>query len=363
LFSFYDENLEALWPSFQHVKLNIDVYVKNMNDLAFVRKDNPELGKMMVPAFFTEGLIPEVNQVLTSWQKPDRTVKDRLYYLNVENKTFKIHALTTKVWEEALKAELKTKWFETVMNEQILPVTDADAKKGVLRLMVSVGLGTKRELFIHEVSTNGITHGPKLPQIVIQTDNVDALETVTPQGLRPTGDVFLNIFDRTRGKVIITKGTSQAAELIYRHDTDTDILAGHLMTFENKGKRTSIIQSREKLVTVDHETNKKTERAKLRYSFLSQKLLSELYFPIIYKRNGEQAPGLYVDSTSITGNRVYLFEEQNGKLVMSIRNSILSPNNCRALNPQYSNEEGASEFVFLCLIDNKDWVIRTLPMN
>ncbi len=363
VFSFFDENLNPLWSSFQHIKLDIDVYVKNMNDLVFVRKDNTALGKMMVPAFFTEGMVPERNQSLTSWQRADRGVKDRLYYLNVENNTFKIHALTTKIWEESIKAELKSKWFDTVMNEQLLPVTDADAKKGIIRLMVSVGLGTKRDLFIHEVSTNGITHGSKLPQIVIQTDNVDTLQTVSAQGLRPSGDVFLNIFDRTRGKIIVTKGTAQAGELIYRHDAETDILAGHLMTFENKGQRTSVLQTREKLVTINHETNKKTERAKLRYSFLTQKLLSELYYPIIYKRDGAQSPGLYVDSTSITGNRVYLFEEQNGKLVMSIRNSILSPVNCRAMNPHYSAEAGASEFVFLCLIDNKDWVIRTLPMN
>jgi hypothetical protein len=87
-----------------------------------------------------------------------------------------------------------------------------------------------------------------------------------------------------------------------------------------------------------------------------------MYFPVIYKRNGALNPALYVDGTAVTGNRVYLFEEQNGELVSSIRNSIVVPRGCKSLNPNFSAASGSHEFVFLCL-EEKDFVIRTFEMN
>jgi cell wall-associated protease len=363
IFSFFDEDLKPLWPSFQNVRFELDLFVTSMNKIIFIRKDNSPLGKVMLPAFFTNGQLPLADQVLTSWDKQDRAKKNHLYYLNIEDKAFKIHALNHKIWEDGVRAELKTKWFETVELEQVLPVSETDALKGNLRVMMSVGIGTKRDLFISNVTIPGITRGNKLPQLVIQSDSVAPLVKVTETGFKNDGDVYLNVYDRTRGKIIITKDLAQESELIYRHDSQSDVLAGHLITFEEEQKKISIIQTRENLVSITQDSSVKiSQRPKLRYSFLSQKLLSELYFPVIYNRSGAIAPALYVDSTSITSNRVYLFEAQDGKLVLSIRNSILSPNNCRALNPHFSNELKAHEFVFLCQQD-QGWVIRTLPMN
>ncbi len=363
IFSFFDENLKPLWPSFQNIRFDLDLFVTSMNKIIFIRKDNTPLGKVMLPAFFTNGQLPLSDQVLTSWDKKDVARKNRLYYLNIEDSAFKIHALNTKVWEAGIKTELKTKWFETVELDQVLPVSDSDAKKGALRVLMSVGIGTQRQIFINNVTIPGIIHGSKLPQLVIQSDSVDPLVKVTETGFKNVGDVYLNVYDRTRGKIIITKDLAQESELIYRHDSQSDVLAGHLITFEEDHKKLSIIQTKENLVSIVQDSSVKiSQRPKLRYSFLSQKLIAELYFPVIYNRSGTLAPALYVDSTSITSNRVYLFEEQNGKLVMSIRNSILTPNNCRALNPHFSNELKGHEFVFLCQQDQA-WVIKTLPMN
>jgi hypothetical protein len=103
-------------------------------------------------------------------------------------------------------------------------------------------------------------------------------------------------------------------------------------------------------------------RPKLRYSFLSQKLLTELYYPVIYKRNGIQTAGLYVDATSMTGNRINLIEEQDGELVSSIRNSVLVPANCKALNPVFTAAKGSHELTFLCLEEDGP-EIRTIPLN
>jgi cell wall-associated protease len=363
VFSFYDENLKPLWPKFQNVKLNIDLFVESFNDLSLMKFDHPTLGKIMVPAFFTTGMLPKLDQKITSWDRYDQARKKRLYYLEPTESEFRVRSLSTNIWEAAVKAELKSRFNETVESEQLLPASDSDAKSGKLRVLVTIGLGTKRQIYIYTFDSKDMTHGEKLPQLVLQSDSVDPLHFITPNGVVRNGDLFFNIYDRTRAKLVSTRAESQLSEFILRHETDSDLIAGHVASFENGSKRFSIFQSREKLISVTTGSETKTSsRAKLRYSFFTQKLLSEMYYPVVYKRNGKLNPALYVDATAVTGNRVYLFEEQNGELIASIKNSVVVPASCKSLNPKFSETSGSFEFVFLCLED-KEFVIRSYEMN
>jgi hypothetical protein len=222
-----------------------------------------------------------------------------------------------------------------------------------------------RQLYIYSLKPDAATHGPKIPQLVLQTDGMNPLLKVTNEGLVTNGDVYFNIYDRERSKIITTKEKAQDAELIYRHASETDLILGQVAAFENGSKRTTVVQTREELISVTTNgsaAQKIGRRPKLRYSFLSQRLLTELYYPVIYNRDGNQNAALYVDATSMTGNRISLIEEQNGELVSSIRNSILVPGNCKAMNPVYSEASGSHELTFLC-VEEAGPEIRTLPLN
>lgn len=365
-FSFYNAEMKPLWPSFQDVRVTLDLTVANMNDLSFTRMDHPTLGAMMVPAFFTEGQLPKIDQTQDFFGRWDGSKEFRLYYLEpqVKEKAFRIRALTTTVWKENVKKELNSKWFETVLVENILPISVANAQKGELRVILSVGQGTKRQLFISTFDTKKTLRGKALPQLVLQTEGVDTLFSITPTGLDASGDAFLNIYDRSRAKLVTTKNAEQSSQLNYSHESETDIMAGHIVSFENGTEKFSVLQTRDELIGLSTINAKvtKSSRPKLRYSFLSDKVLSEFYNPVIYNRAGVQSPALYVDSTAVTANRVYLFEEQAGKLVASIKNSIIVPAPCKALNPVYSATSGSHEFVFLCLED-KVWFLRTYAMK
>lgn len=362
-FSFYNNKLEALWPSFQNVSVTIDLFIQSMSDLTFVANNHPKLGKMLVPAFYSEGQLPKIDQVVTSWDRLDLNKKKRLYYLEPQENVFRVRALTTNVWEDSIKKELKTKWYETVETEQVLPASAEDQKRGAVRALVTVGFGSKRKIMIATFTGKNTTHGAALPQLVLQTESVDPLMAVTAQGLQVVGDVYFNIYDRERSKLVTTAQEAQSGEFVYRHKSEFDLIAGHIASFSVGSKRFSVLQTREELVSVTRGAGEKvSHRPKLRYSFLSQKLLTEMYHPVAYERAGSLAPGLYVDGTAVTGNRISVLEEQNGALVSSIRNSIAVPGNCRAQNP-WTGATGAYDFVFLCLEANNEWTLRTYKMN
>lgn len=372
-FSFYNSDLSTLWADFQHVKVDLSVIADNFLNLlkdqsplpiSLVNYQHPKLGKMMIPAFITRGQLPKMDQVLTSWDRQDMGRKVRLYYLEPAADTFRIRAMTTKVWEDALKKELNSKWFDTVEVETLLPRSAEDARNGEIRALVSVGLGTMRQLYIYSFNPAVNSHGPKIPQLVLQTEGMNPLLKASPEGLLNSGEVYFNIYDRERSKIITTKEKAQDRELVFRHPSETDLIIGQIAAFENGSKRTNIIQTREELISVTTNGSQTSigRRPKLRYSFLSQRLLTEMYYPVIYKRNGVQAAALYVDATSMTGNRINLIEEQNGNLISSVRNSVLVPSNCKALNPMYSVASGSHELTFLCL-EEAGPEVRTIPLN
>jgi hypothetical protein len=145
-------------------------------------------------------------------------------------------------------------------------------------------------------------------------------------------------------------------------------MAGHIASFDKGADKFSVLQTRDELIGLSTINGKVTKsfRPKLRYSFLSDKVLSEMYNPVIYNRGGVQSAALYVDSTAVTANRVYLFEEQDGNLVSSIQNSLIVPASrdmaCKALNPSFSNASQSHEFIFLCLED-KEWSLRSYEMK
>ncbi len=229
VFSFFNKDGSPVWKDFQNVKVDLSVIVDNFLNLlkdqsplpiSLVSYQHPKLGKMMIPSFITRGQLPKIDQVLTSWDRQDMGRKVRLYYLEPQADSFRIRAMTTKVWEEALKTEIKSKWYETVEVEDILPRSSDDVKRGEVRALVSVGLGTMRQLFIYAFSPAKNAHGAKIPQLVLQNDNMNALLNVTPEGLMNSGEVYFNIYDSERSKLIVTKEKTQDRELIYRRKRD-----------------------------------------------------------------------------------------------------------------------------------------------
>lgn len=360
-YSFYDENLNDLWSGFQHVTLTLDVAVENLNDVFFLKMENSRFGTMMLPAYFTTGIISKIDQKITSWDRYDSTRKARLYYLNPEGNELKIRTLTHNVWEESLKTKLGLKWSDDIVLDQILPVSTEDARTGSLRVLVAAGKGSKRNLFVHKFNNGSDKAGNKIPQLVLQTEEIDPLLKVSGNGLETSGDVFFNIYDRTRAKLVKTSDVSQVGEYVLKRESDSDLIAGHIASFESAVGSFSVLQTREELVSISGN-DLVTSRPKMRYSFLSQKLLTEMYYPVTYRRDDVSRPALYVDSTAITGDRVSLFEEQEGKLVSSIRNSVFVPRNCKALNPYFSKEKKTFEYKFLC-DESQGFVIRTFELN
>jgi cell wall-associated protease len=362
-FSFYNHELNPLWSDFPSASLDLNTYVQSLNELSFLTLLHPTLGKIYVPAFFTEGKLPLIDQVVTSWDKPDNTKKNRLYYLEPFNSSLRLRSATTNLWEESIKKSLGLKWNEDVQVEQLLPVSSEDLAEGSLRLLVSAGIGSKRKIFITKFTTQEIRRGLPLPQLVLQTENILPLLQLNQDGFSSVGEVYFNIYDRERSKIVSTSSLNQIDNFIFKNSSEDDVIVGQLGAFAFDSELISILETREELIWVARGSeNIVLRKPKIRYSFLSQKLLAEMYSPVIIKNSSASVPALYADMTSVTGNRISVLEALKGKLTSSMKNSLSVPSFCKALDPQFNMELKVHEFILLCN-ENNEWIIKTLPMG
>ena len=101
------------------------------------------------------------------------------------------------------------------------------------------------------------------------------------------------------------------------------MIVGQLGAFAFDSQLISILETREELIWVARGSeNIVLRKPKIRYSFLSQKLLAEMYSPVIIKNGPSSVPALYADMTSVTGNRISVLEALKGKLTSSMKNSL-----------------------------------------
>jgi hypothetical protein len=341
----------------------LDFFVENLNQVSFLKKFDTTLGNYLTPTFFTNGEIPLLDQVLSVWEKVDKSRKERLYYLERIQDKFILRSPTHLGWEKAFRESMKLDWKDTIVFEALLPQTDHDLKRGEARILISYGRGSRRNFMISRFLQNELQRGNLLPQLVFQTESIKPLFYLNGEDFIKEGEVYFNIYDRQRGKLIYTNELNQVGEKIIKNETSDDVLINHLASYKSASSFVSILESREELIWLQHGVeNFEARRPKLRYSFLSQKMLSEIYLPVTIKDHDKLRPALYLDMTPLTGNRLSLLTEVNRKFTSTIKNSLSVPVQCRPLRPHFSQAQKIHEFVFLCQ-EGENFVIKTLPMD
>jgi len=361
-FIYFNADLSPLWRNYPAFDLYLDLYLSSMNDLSFVKVKDNELGWIRVPAFVTDGQLPQIDQNLTVWEKPSKDKKKRFYFLERHQTQFRVRTPTHAKWEKDLKEKTSFSWKDSVEIESLLPTSIEDFKKGQIRLLLSVGVTSKRKWFKIIFATKEIESGAILGPLILQTEEVKPLISLQDNKVESQGEVFFNIYDRERSKLIFSKDLSSVQEKKIELTKPYDIMVAHLGSFYNEKDFVSFLQTKEELIWLQiGEEVQQFERPLTRYSFLSQKNLSEMYLPITVKRAEKLQPALYVDMTSITGNRLAILDVKNKQLSSRINKSYSLPSSCKTLNPYFNSELNQHELVFVCL-ENQQWSLKILPL-
>jgi len=361
-FIYLNSDLFPLWKNYPAFDLYLDLYLASMNDLSFVKVKDDKLGWIRVPAFVTEGQLPLIDQNLTVWETPSKNKKKLFYFLERYQTQFRVRSPTHLKWEKQLKEKAAFSWRDSVEIEALIPSSLEDFNKGQIKLLLSVGETSKRKWFKVIFSSKELELGPVMSPLIFQTEEMKPLISLEQNKFESQGEVYFNIYDKERSKIIYSKDLGSVQEKKFQLTQSDDLIVGHLGSFIFEDHFVSFIQTKEKLVWLQNGAKVNSfERPLIRYSFLSQKNLSEMYLPITIKRAGRLHPAVYVDMTSITGNRLAVLDVKHQNLSSRINKAYSLPSSCKTLNPYFNTEMNQHELVFVCL-ENQQWSLKILPL-
>jgi hypothetical protein len=376
-YSFYNTELAPLYGENSNWRFRPDVIIDKLKDAKWIAVDVTGLGKVAVPLMIQENKLPEANQLTGAWDLRDNSVRTRLYYLSPKlidgNIELKTKVIDDNTFFAKLRSNLGIAKKDSLDYLGMLAQSKIDLNQGVARILISTGRGYSRKYFQMNLFGNSDYRLKNIDTGYIRLESrvinpIINLDGETPDyhfgnsliGFHSTSAAEINIFNKDDNS-----NHSLASTDIYSHSAKGDHLIGFLSNYVKNGEYYSFFQSRNNLIMV-----KKNQQGDLivkkkpviRFSFAGN-VFNELYLPIVTKDGDEFTPGLYVDGTQITANRIHTLTMKDDDLLSPIKYSTLVPRNCKVLNPTHFGASKSHAYTFICINNKKKIEFNFLKLN
>lgn len=354
----------------------------------FTRGQLPSGEKIALPVFVTAGKLSEEDQIFDPFQSKDNSYIRRIYYLQptLEDKSLVLKPRTfmnlnfVSEVRENFKSLIgpgiseKDTGIELV---SLLTQSPEEFKYGIVKGIVSYGLGFER--YNIEVSIKGdqyrLRHLKNVEmRLVGNAHHIHSnLDQVKDE------NAFVG-FETNSGVNITNVDQGQERADFYRLNTPYDRLVSFIHSYTFEGNKYSLFETIDDILLVVHNRDQVLEsRLNIaKYSYLPGVHMSALFYPLTTQYLNKTTPGIYVDPTTISGNRIYTMTIKDEKLIAPLNlsqnlpqvcgvqdggcglNSQSDTKYCLPMTPKKS-QDGRSYYMILCK-DKEEYFIKKIAI-
>ncbi len=371
-YSYFDQGGNPLFKEKSNWYFTPESVVLDLNRINFLHffpYQSDVLGKVAIPVQILNGTIPSSDQNPDPFEPKDNRKAAHIYYFEPKLEKDKIVVKTRIVdnWKflKSLRSRIGLSFNDSLYLLESIPQNKDDLKNGISKFLISAGKNYFTKSLILKLKENF---------------DVD-IQNLNTEEIHFEGSFFYPITDLTNGPLFrnglslfgvyndITMRSSGiekdrlAFTTLYRQNRQTDSLVGAMAAYKKGNTSFSFFQTKGHLKVLIHEPGKEDvvlSRPIVRFSFIPGELFSETFYPIIRGN----FPALYVDTTQISRNDVFILTIDNqGRLSSPIRYNLRIPENCKSLNP--SPQNGIFSFTLICQdqIEEKNWSLRFLEIE
>lgn len=337
-----------------------------LDDFLWINVNSPELGNVKVPLISKEWFVPEVDNTDDILDRMPNVPDDHLYYLNPVLKenaiTMDLRMIDSYNFREKLKVDLKIPYRNKLKVEKPLPQTKADIEKGQFKVLVSIGREFDKQYYqlnfksteqyeMKSVQTdsNFISQNAIYPVLDVASEQVNADQTL-----------FMTLFDRTKARLfrLDQQGQYERREFVTRDWSDP--VFQHIASF-NDEESISFLEARYHIYGIDKDG--RTDGLTInRDSSFPGVNFSETIEPLVVKSDNRPTPAVFVNSTLIFGERLYVMTMKEGKMTRPSALSVNLPERCVRLDPARL-ENDQSSFAMLCVNKADKVTFHYIPMT
>ncbi len=385
MFSYYDKDLNPLYGKYSQWQFRPenDYMLPRFQNIRFLSHHSEQLGKIAIPAFLTENVIPLADMEQDRFKRKDYSAKEHLYFLQPKFKAEQV-LLETRIIDndlflDHLRKQMKLQWYENISFTHGLTQDQNSFKEGRLNAILSVGNSYPAQNFIfsfhdvidgiasYEILDNqlqGLGHFSLNPMIRLDESAGPESKAHFYAGSSLVGFNSIRSVQMISLQSELPNKMGVSATTEYLRDDKLDFFVGFIAGYKKGDDLYSFFQTQGNLLLVKSNqmgVDKVFSKQVRRVRFLDKFLFSETFFPIAIKdKAGKLSPALFVNETEVSGNMVHLLTADEESLKAPIKHSVFVPSNCTAMNPIEMDHSYA--YSFLCK-EKDGWSLKYLPLK
>ncbi|MCT4641489.1 MAG: S8 family serine peptidase [Bacteriovoracaceae bacterium] len=371
LYSYRDLNLKPLVGKYSDIRYRPNVLLVNDKSLTLKATKVGEY-TLATPVFIENGPLPIKDQVNDPWAPKDKSNAQRLYELHIVEKDdaieYDLRSQTNKEFIISLKDKLRPFTHSTVAFDDtrisllgFKNISKDQMSKGQITVYLSYGVGFYKKNFI--VNFVDGTYNVKEINTFEKIEDADLINLISLDKAKVEINAFVSYISSKSFELTID--ANETRSYIFNLDNEENFIQSFLALFSDAKKDYYFVESVDyiEFVGADKVSGNitRSKRNTTKFSFLPGFMMSEIFYPIVGKKDGINTPAIYVDGTRISGNHVYVNTIIEDKLVAPISSSIFIPRGCVTKNP-IQNNDGSFDYVFLCNSKN-GFYLKTVPVK
>ncbi len=372
IFSYFDQEGNPLFGDKSHWYFTPESVVEDLNRINFLHffpYNSETLGKVAIPVQLLNGTVPKLDQNPDPFEPKDTRKSAHIYYFppKLENEKMVVGTRIVDNWKllKFLRVKFDLAFNDSLFLLESIPQNFDDLKNGVSKFLITAGKNFFTKPYILKIKENFEVEIKGLENNELHFEG-SYFFPITELGEKTVFRNGLSIYSVYNDVTLRSSGIEKdklVYSSVYRQNRQADTLVGAMASYKKGNKSYSFFQTKGHLKVLIHEDGKEDvvlSRPIVRFSFIPGELFSETFYPITRGK----FPALYVDTTQISRNDVFILTiDDQGRLSSPIRYNLRIPENCRSLNPSPFN--GSFSFTLLCQ-DNpgeKSWSIRFMEIQ
>ncbi len=353
ILGFFNRDGSPLFKNGQHIWIYDINTVNNLLDSSgkekfqWLKIKSDLFGTILIPAFLKRGGMPENDNV--------KNILDRftgegnhLYFLNPILKDGKVTTETRAVDSVSMRKKYLSEVtdiedLEVVQIDQLLPQTEDSKANGEIKALLSLQTQSLGDIFL--MKTSGTNFSFQKVTSTITGLNQSVLYPVINDAGKASNEVIFSALtnkNATRNSFFNIHTNEENETLNFKTKSFDDIVINLLAGYRLSDQRAMLFFENRYSISVYDGASIVSELPVYRDSSFPGVSFSEFLTPILM----DDAPGLFVNSTYIFGDRLYVAQVVNGEFLRPIQNSIAIPKSCAQLG--VVTEGNKSEMAFVC---------------
>lgn len=335
----------------------------NIENFSWLKVDSKELGSVLVPSFVRQFTTPDLDN---STAILDRMLgaKSHMFYLNPVVKdglvTIETRVLDSfNVRSKLIRGLSPVIDPELIVVDRMLPQSEEEKKIGRVRALVTLRSESLGQVYLLTFKNQS--------EYVLQNLNSNSVllnqaiaYPVNAEGKGQSSEVlFTSLLNRQSSRNVFFDllNNQDNEQLIFRTKTYDDPVMGLIGALRSKTNNGFLFFENRYTISLFDGSQTLVEIPVYRDSSFPGVNFSETMNPLWLN----DSLSLYINSTLIFGDRLYVASLIDGKLVRTVKNSIAIPKTCANLG--LNTTTNSSEMAFLCLEKNNSVTLQFFPLN